>query len=336
MTLPHSRAKKRVVVVGGGTGTHTVLRGLKHFSEHIEIAAIVSMADSGGSTGRLRDEFGQLPVGDIRNALTALADSGSERAELLRSLFLYRFEKGAGLSGHNFGNLFLTALTDIFGNEEAAISAAGKILRIAGTVVPVTTDNVQLVAQYDDGVRIVGEAGIDVPDTGRYERKVTEVLLTPEAHLNQRAHDLISNVDLIVVGPGDLYTSIIPNALVTGFTAALEQCRGRFIYVANLMTRPGQTSHMTVKDHIAEIVRYFKRHPDFVLINNTAISDVLLEQYAKEHEFPVLNDCDRTMSCFKICCLIKEYRKEDTSESGKDQTLVRHDSDLLAAALISL
>ena len=153
--------KKRVVVVGGGTGTHTVLRGLRAYADRLDITAIVSMADSGGSTGRLRDEFGFLPIGDVRNALSALASEGDAQDDLLRQLFMYRFDKGEGLSGHNFGNLFLTALTDILGSEEAAIKAASHILKVSGRVVPVTTSDVQLVATYEDGTVVVGENDID-------------------------------------------------------------------------------------------------------------------------------------------------------------------------------
>ena len=155
--------KKKVVVIGGGTGTHTVLRGLKHYQAQIDISAVVTMADSGGSTGRLRDEFGYLPVGDVRMALTALASDIDKNEELMRELFLYRFNKGEGLSGHNFGNLLLVALTDILGSEDLAIKAAGKILRIEGKVEPVTIAKADLVAKYEDGVELVGEHAIDEP-----------------------------------------------------------------------------------------------------------------------------------------------------------------------------
>ena len=151
--------KKNVVVIGGGTGTHTVLQGLKRYQKQLNVSARVTMADSGGSTGRLRDEFGFLPVGDVRMALAALASDVDEHEELVRELFMYRFAKGDGLSGHNFGNLLLVALTDILGSEEAAIKAAARVLRVQGTVVPVTTGTVDLVATYDDGVVVRGEHG---------------------------------------------------------------------------------------------------------------------------------------------------------------------------------
>lgn len=154
--MPGIKAKKRVVVVGGGTGTHTILKGLKRYTDRIEVSAIVTMADSGGSTGRLRDEFGQLPVGDVRMALAALSADVDSHDELVRELFLYRFSKGDGLSGHNFGNLLLTALTDLLGSEVEAIAAAARILRVRGQVIPVTTDDVHLWAEYDDGERVVG------------------------------------------------------------------------------------------------------------------------------------------------------------------------------------
>ena len=150
-------AEKKIVVIGGGTGTHTVLQGLKRYQPAVELSAIVTMADSGGSTGRLRDEFGFLPVGDVRMALAALARESSEHEQLLRKLFMYRFERGEGLTGHSFGNLLLIALRDILGSEDAAIAAAGEVLQVAGTVIPVTTTPTTLVATYDDD----NDKGID-------------------------------------------------------------------------------------------------------------------------------------------------------------------------------
>ena len=183
--------KKRVVVVGGGTGTHTVLRGLRAYADRLDITAIVSMADSGGSTGRLRDEFGFLPIGDVRNALSALASEGDAQDDLLRQLFMYRFDKGEGLSGHNFGNLFLTALTDILGSEEAAIKAASHILKVSGRVVPVTTSDVQLVATYEDGTVVVGENDIDETLTYQGEARIVSLGVTPEAFITADAREAI-------------------------------------------------------------------------------------------------------------------------------------------------
>ena len=196
--------KQNVVVIGGGTGTHTVLRGLKQYQKQLNVSAVVTMADSGGSTGRLRDEFGYLPVGDVRMALVALASDVDEQEELLRKLFLYRFDKGDGLSGHNFGNLLLVALTDILGSEEAAIRAAARVLRVRGTVVPVTTEKVDLVATYDDGTQVIGEHNIDEPTTKRAQYKITELSITPQASISEAAESTILDADLIVLGPGDL------------------------------------------------------------------------------------------------------------------------------------
>ncbi|HEY0964180.1 MAG TPA: 2-phospho-L-lactate transferase CofD family protein, partial [Candidatus Paceibacterota bacterium] len=181
--------KKNIIIIGGGTGTHTILRGLKRYQKQVNLSAIVTMADSGGSTGRLRDEFGYLPVGDVRMALAALASDIDEHEELLRQLFLYRFDRGNGLSGHNFGNLLLVALTDILGSEEEAIRAAARVLRVQGQVVPVTTQPVDLVATYDDGVVLVGEHLIDEPSLDRLHRKITHLSVQPQATISARAEE---------------------------------------------------------------------------------------------------------------------------------------------------
>lgn len=177
---------KNIVVIGGGTGTYTVLTGLKKYPE-LSLKAIVGVTDSGGSTGKLRDEFGILPVGDFRQAIVALSEEGNGE-NLLRDLFLYRFEKGSGLAGHNFGNLLLTALTDILGSEAKAITAAGKILRINGEVIMVSTDNVDLVAEYDDGSVLVGEAHIDEPDKRHNSNaKIKSLRIQPITKVSEKA-----------------------------------------------------------------------------------------------------------------------------------------------------
>ena len=191
--------KQNVVVIGGGTGTHVVLRGLKKFKNLLNISAVVTMADSGGSTGRLRDEFGYLPVGDVRMALTALARDVDQHEELLRELFLYRFDKGEGLSGHNFGNLLLVALTDILGSEEEAIKSAAKVLRVQGQVVPVTNEKVDLVALYDDGVEVIGEHKIDQVQDSHSGRKIDKLSITPSASISTSAKKVIEEADLSAV-----------------------------------------------------------------------------------------------------------------------------------------
>ncbi|MCB9816304.1 YvcK family protein [Candidatus Nomurabacteria bacterium] len=328
--------KHSVVVIGGGTGTHTVLRGLKLYQKQIDVAAIVTMADSGGSTGRLRDEFGYLPVGDVRMALAALASDVDEHEELVRELFLYRFEKGNGLSGHNFGNLLLVALTDILGSEAAAIRAASKLLNVQGSVIPVTTEKVNLVATYDDGVELVGEHGIDEPTKDRAEHSIVSLSVTPRAVVSEAAEAAILNADLVVLGPGDLYTSVLANCVVDGVAEAIQNTTAQVVYVSNLMTKHGQTTGMGVSEHVAEISRYVGRMPDAVIVNTAPLPEELLGRYADDGEYPVAFNCESNDCRVVPADLLGE---EVVQKSGGDtlkRSLIRHDSRKLARKLIGL
>jgi len=328
--------KKKIVVIGGGTGTHTLLRGLKRYADRLDITAIVTMADSGGSTGRLRDEFGQLPVGDARMALVALAADFDSHDELLRELFLYRFSRGEGLNGHNFGNLLLTALTDILGSEVLAIEAASRILRVRGQVVPVTTDNVNLQAVYDDDLLVVGEHEIDMPPASRYQRHIKELSVTPFAMMNKVASLAMTEADVIVLGPGDLYTSVLANCVVGGFVEALANSKAKLIYVCNLMSRLGQTIDMHSAEHVAEISRYTKRPPDFVLINNSPFPAELLDSYKEEGNHPIKNNGIGTDGVLLDLDLVSTEAVKTVSGDILERSLIRHDSDKLATALLQI
>lgn len=325
-----------MVVIGGGTGTHTVLRGLKQYQKQLNVSAVVTMADSGGSTGRLRDEFGYLPVGDVRMALAALASDVDEHEELVRKLFLYRFDKGNGLSGHNFGNLLLVALTDILGSEEAAIRAAARLLSVSGAVVPVTTEKAHLVATYEDGVVVTGEHDIDEPSPDRIKHKITGLAVEPAASISEAAEKAILDADLIVLGPGDLYTSVLANCVVDGVPEAIRNSTAKVVYICNLMTKLGQTTNMDAADHVSEITAYTGRTPDYVFVNSGEFPADLLQKYAENEEFPV-----------ELCVLPKDVEivvdnflaTEVVYKSSGDvlkRSLIRHDSRKLARVLMGI
>jgi len=327
-------SKPRIVVLGGGSGTHMVLRGLRHYAEEFEIVAVVNMTDSGGSTGRLRDAFGHLPVGDIRNALSALAATDDETAIIMRELFSYRFVRGEGLSGHTVGNLLLTGLTELLGSELAAVEVIAKILRVCGVVVPVTTSVVDLEATYDDGVVVRGEAGIDVPAPDRYDRRITALRLVPSGVLYERVGEYLETASLVVVSPGDLYTSLIPVVLPAGMPEALGRCPAPLVMVGNLMTRPGQTTGMDAGDHLREWSRYAGRSPDILIINNRVIPADLCERYRAHGEDLVapsgIPDDVKTVATDLL------WKPEYGRGMPTQKHLVRHDSTLVAQAIREL
>lgn len=276
---------KKVVVIGGGTGTFVVLSALKELPD-VDLSAIIAVTDSGGSTGRLRDEFGFLPVGDIRQALAALSHKNGQN--WTQDLLLYRFSKGSGLEGHNLGNLMLTALQDMTGSTAKAVEIASKIFRLEGHIFPATTKNTQLAVEFDDGQVVVGEHQLDNPAFGG--KHIKKAWTKPEASMYNKAAKAIREADMIIVGPGDLYGSLIANLCIGGMRQALADNRGKYVYVLNLMTHYSQTHGMTASEHISEVVRYGGRTPDVVLVNTLKLPDMVLSAYKRNHEFPVVDD----------------------------------------------
>jgi uncharacterized cofD-like protein len=334
--MQNTTSKKSVVVIGGGTGIYPVLQGLKKYHETVSIKAVISVADSGGSNARIRDEFGILPVSDINRALAALSTDVEDHDQLLRELFLYRFHNGTGLIGHNFGNLLLIALTDMLGSEEAAIKAASKILRIHGRVLPVTTDDIHIVATFDDGVVVEGEHQIDEPEDDRIGRRIVNFYASPRGKVTAEADAAIREADLVLLGPGDLYSSLLANCVVDGVSEAIRASKGIFVYASNLMTRPGQTDGLTATEHVREVVRYVGQMPDVVVINTGKVPEHLLKRYAEAAQFPVVDDCD-SLEC-KVIRADLLSSDEVVRKKGDVllRSLVRGDGDKFATMLLQL
>jgi len=277
----------KIVTIGGGTGLSTILHGLKEFTDHN--TAIVTVADDGGSSGRLRQQFDILPPGDIRNCLVALADA----EPMMHKLFQFRFDKDSEFAGHNFGNLFITVMTQLTGDFEQAIKESSKVLAIRGHVIPSTLSKVNLVARYRDGSHKEGETKIHevgIP--------IDRVSLSPENNsATPEAIKAIQDADLIVLGPGSLYTSIIPNLLIKEITEAVIKSKAIKFYICNIMTEHGETDNFTASDHLGVLIAH--SHPrivDYCIINNGAVPQDLLENYKLEHASFVMADADKIRS----------------------------------------
>lgn len=323
---------KRIVCIGGGTGTFVALRGLKSFPYHL--SAIVTMSDSGGSNKRIRDEFGLLPTSDIRQCLVALSyENGG--AGLLRKLFMYRFDKGTGIQGMTFGNLFMAALSDILGSQQEAIRQTGKVLRIRGTVIPVSFTDTNLFAEYEDGSTLSEEHLIDEPPHDG-KLKITHVYLKPKPEANQEAVEAILKADLIVLGPGDLYTSLIPNLLVDGIREAIKKTRAKKVYVLNLMTKWGQTYGFTAADHVNVIETHIGNVLDYVIVNTARLSKKALSLYENHHESAVEDNLfSSTASIIRTPVASSIMTKKSKSDTLV-RSLIRHDSKKLAKTLVHI
>lgn len=329
------RMKKKIVVIGGGTGTYQVLSGLKKYP--VELSAIISMTDSGGSNRVIRDEFGLLPTSDIRQCMVALASETSHR--LLRELFTYRYNQGTGISGMTFGNLFMAALTDIYGSQEKAIEKTCEMLDVEGQVIPVTYDNVHLVARYDHGKQVLGEHHIDESEEKIGKHKIVELEVFPEGSANKKALQAIKEADLIILGPGDLYTSVICNLVVKGIARAIRQSKAKKVFIMNLMTRFGQTRGMTAKDHLGELKKYLgKGAVDVCLVNRTKnFPRGILARYKEERAYPVKDDLGKSNSLRVIRRSFVSDKVFEKPKSDKlKRSLIRHDPAKLAKAIMFL
>ena len=302
-----------MVAIGGGTGLSTLLRGLKAHTPHI--TAIVTVADHGGSSGRLRRELGVLPPGDFRNCFAALADDEA----LITQLFQYRFGQGEGLNGHSFGNLFITAMIKITGDFEKAVKESSKVLAIRGRVIPSTLEQVRLIAEYNDGSKVLGESKIS-----EKKKPIKKIFLnrlgcepTPEAI------NAIKQADTVIIGPGSLYTSIIPNLLIEGITKAILESKAIKIYVCNIMTQHGETDGYSAYDHLNALVRHSHlKILDYCIVNSAQLPQDLIERYREEKSYPILIDSRRIRALgYRIIeeeiVTTKEYIRHDPPKLAK-------------------
>jgi uncharacterized cofD-like protein len=315
---------KRICTLGGGTGNYVVLKGLKEYP--VDLTAIVSMADDGGSTGILRDELGVLPAGDVRQCIVAL----SESSDLMRNLMNYRFDESF-LSGHTFGNIFLSALQKVTGSFETAIEEVSRVLNIRGKVVPVTTQHVRLKMILGDGSVLEGEKQVYLSD--KIDQGYKGLFLDPHPSANPEAIMRIMNADAVIIGPGGLYTSIIANLLVDGIVESLKNTKALKIFVVNLMNRRGQTTNFKVSDYIAEVESYLGEGViDYIVVNNQLPSDELIEKYADEGELVVCDCFDKRVIQAPLLGNLQGQNKKDFLK----RNLIRHDSDRLARILIHI
>jgi uncharacterized cofD-like protein len=317
--------RKRIVVVGGGTGNHTTLSGLKY--EECDLTAVVAMTDSGGSSGRLREELGQLPPGDIRQCLVALAPDDRSSA-LMARLFDYRFNAGNGLLGHSFGNLFLTALTEITGNTATAIAEASRMLAIRGTVLPVTLTKSTLVACLKDGTEVVGEANIDQRKE-HLDVTIDYVYLSPKAYAYPPVLEAIDQAHAIVMGPGDIYTSILPNLMVEDVAESIKRSSAVKVCICNLMTKPEESEGFRASDFVKLICEYLGTSSplDSLVVNNAPFPERLIERYSSYGQYPVEVDLEE---CHKV---VRKVVREPLLSAG---VRIRHDPYSLAKAVMSI
>ncbi len=316
---------KKIVVVGGGTGNHTTLTGLR--SRECDVTAIVAMTDSGGSSGRLREEMGHLPPGDLRRCLMALASDSAE-SNLMRRLFDYRFSTGDGLNGHSFGNLLLAALTEVTGDTITAIDEAARILGIRGTVLPVTLTRSTLRARLVDGSELIGESAIDLRND-KLDVPIDYIYLDPKAYVYPPVLDAIAEADAIIMGPGDIYTSVLPNLLVEDVAQAINDSDAIKVHVCNLMTKPNESAGFGASDFLALLMEYLgtTQPLDFLLVNNTPVPPRLVERYAAEGQHAVAVDDSASLT------MVGRIVERPLLAPG---VFIRHNPTALADAIMDL
>jgi uncharacterized cofD-like protein len=309
----------RIVAIGGGTGLAMLLSGLKEYTSNI--TAIVTVADDGGSSGRLRQQFDILPPGDIRNCLVALADASA----LMRDLFQFRFEAGSEFSGHSFGNLFITVMTRVTGDFEKAIKETSKVLALRGRVIPSSLHNITLGARHQDGSTTEGEDSIP-----RAHKQINRVYINPEgAQATPDALKALAEAQIIVLGPGSLYTSIIPNLLIRQISEAIDSSGAVKVYVCNAMTQPGETDGYSASDHIKALIAHSNPAAvDYCVVNTGEIAPQVLRRYAAQNSYLVVNDRKKIEAM--------GYRVLEDDFAVVEEEVIRHNADALARIILGL
>ena len=318
--------KTKISCIGGGTGLFNLLMGLKTVPGVIP-SSIVSMTDDGGSSGRLRESFGILPPGDVRRSLVALSNA----PEIMNELMTYRFDKGGCFLGHNLGNLLLTALARIKGSMSNAVSSLGDILNIQGIVHPVSATKSRLCALFEDGRVVKGESNIDLCKNRPPELRIVKCWHQPESKCDISAYSSIINSDFVVIGPGDLFTSIVTNILVKCIREAIVNTKAKKIYVCNLMTKPGETSNYDALDHIREVLKYLRRDClDYIIISdNNKLSMESVMRYSRKKQYPV------KMGDMKLIRKITKA-KIIVADVAHERELVRHDGEKLKNVILDI
>lgn len=324
----------RIAVLGGGTGTYTLLTGLKKL-EDVELTAIVSIADNGGSSGELRDELGVLPPGDIRQCLAALADEGEKGDEplLLRRLLNHRFSNDGKMNGHTVGNILIAGLEDLFrGDTLRAYRAAHQLLNVTGRVIPVAAKAGNLYAELTDGGVVRGEAAIEKPETGR--AAIKRCFLDPEVEANPEALEAITEVDALVFAPGDLFTSLVPVLLVKGVAEAIRGSAAKRLYVVNLVTKRGQTDGYGAQRFVDTVSGFLPGAPlHHILVNHGQILPALLAKYESAGEYPVRDDLPSDDRRVLRLDFVGREKVSPVAGDALTRSLIRHDPDRLATAI---
>ena len=319
-----------ITVIGGGTGSSNVLLGLKEYRD-LSLSVIVGMMDDGGSNAVMKDELGLLPLSDLRKSIIALA--GDSDKGLIRELFTYRFPEGKGLKGHTLGNLLMAAMTDITGSEVGAIDVFKYLFEIKADILPVTLENVKLVAEYKDGIKVEGEHLIDEPEK---DRKISKFYLSSRVEAYKGAIDAIENSNFVIIGPGDLYTTTLSVIIVPGISEALRDTKAKLIFIPNLMSKIGQTRGLTQKSMLKIVEKYIGRKIDYLLVNDGKFPQKALDRYLDQGEHIFKDDLSRNgRTVIRADLVANSIIKKDKGDELV-RSLIRHDPEKLGQELYKI